>query len=289
MQISKSLLVVFAAACVIPLAVRGRDTEAQKKAREALEKKMSELGVPAAQPVTQPPPAAPKAPKAPPPPAPAPAPAPVSPAPPAAQPVAAAVPPPPLITAPAADPESIAKARAALRQKLDELNAPAAPSPAPVVPAAPVPPVVPPAAQAPLPPPVVAPPPAALVAPSSDPELIAKAREALHKKIQELDAAETLAVAPAGPAADPAEIAKAREAMRQTLQELPPSLGDEQLTSLEEKPAKSALNFPPLVGPALPISSEKQQRLTVLLQRYKIDLITPEQYQSERAKILGAQ
>jgi hypothetical protein len=48
-----------------------------------------------------------------------------------------------------------------------------------------------------------------------------------------------------------------------------------------------AFNFPPLEGPALPISSEKQQRLGELLQRYKADQVTPEQYQVERAKILA--
>jgi hypothetical protein len=51
--------------------------------------------------------------------------------------------------------------------------------------------------------------------------------------------------------------------------------------------SSAAFNFPPLEGPALPISSEKQQRLAELLQRYKADQVTPEQYQTERAKILA--
>jgi hypothetical protein len=42
-----------------------------------------------------------------------------------------------------------------------------------------------------------------------------------------------------------------------------------------------------LEGPPLPISSEKQQRLRELLERYKVDQVTPEQYQVERAKILA--
>jgi hypothetical protein len=46
-------------------------------------------------------------------------------------------------------------------------------------------------------------------------------------------------------------------------------------------------NFQPLEGPPLPISSEKHQRLNELLQRYKADQVTPEQYQAERAKILA--
>jgi len=47
------------------------------------------------------------------------------------------------------------------------------------------------------------------------------------------------------------------------------------------------LNFPQLRGPALPVSAEKEQRLRNLLQQYKLDLISPEQYQSARAKILA--
>jgi hypothetical protein len=50
----------------------------------------------------------------------------------------------------------------------------------------------------------------------------------------------------------------------------------------------SLSNFPPLEGPAVPISYEKQQRLAQLLGRYKADQVTPEQYQTERAKILAA-
>jgi hypothetical protein len=52
---------------------------------------------------------------------------------------------------------------------------------------------------------------------------------------------------------------------------------------------KPGLDFPPLVGPPLPIAADKQQRLSVLLQKYRADQITPEQYHVERAKILGEQ
>jgi hypothetical protein len=45
--------------------------------------------------------------------------------------------------------------------------------------------------------------------------------------------------------------------------------------------------FPPLTGPEVPYSAEKSQRLAVLLQKYKADQITPEEYQTERAKILA--
>jgi hypothetical protein len=52
---------------------------------------------------------------------------------------------------------------------------------------------------------------------------------------------------------------------------------------------KGAPALKPLAGPPLPISAEKEQRLTELLQKYKADQITPEQYHTERAKILAEQ
>ena len=84
-----------------------------------------------------------------------------------------------------------------------------------------------------------------------------------------------------GPKADPAAIAKAREAVRQRMQYY--DYAD--TTSMAGNPA--SVNFPPLEGPASPLSSDKQQQLYQLLQRYKADQVTPEQYQAERAKILA--
>jgi hypothetical protein len=311
MQISKSFLIVCATACVLPLCVRGEDTDSQKKAREALEQKLKELqSQPASTPAPPPPPApapAPKPAKAAPPPAPTPAaqPAPTTPPPAPAQPAFSAL--------PAADPAEIAKAREAVRQKVQQLEAAPAPAAAPAV-AAPTPtpaPVAPPPplqVQSPTPP--ALPPPVVATTPSADPAEIAKAREAVREKIQQLDAAGVPvspdtgptagfsalpaatpptppAVPPAAaPSADPAEIAKAREAMRTTLQELPP---DVEAPPVEPGSKKVVLNFPPLPAPPLPISTEKQQKLNALLQRYKVDLISPEQYQTERAKILAGQ
>ncbi len=62
------------------------------------------------------------------------------------------------------------------------------------------------------------------------------------------------------------------------------------------KPEKSAKKaearkkpaaFKPIELPPLPISTEKAQRLTELLQKYKADEISPDQYQTERARILA--
>ena len=56
------------------------------------------------------------------------------------------------------------------------------------------------------------------------------------------------------------------------------------------KPAPTAKNAPafqPLPVPVLPLSGDKQQKLAELLRKYRADEITPEQYHTERAKILA--
>jgi hypothetical protein len=53
------------------------------------------------------------------------------------------------------------------------------------------------------------------------------------------------------------------------------------------KQTATAPAFQPLPGPDLPISADKQQRLADLLQKYKADEISPEQYHQQRAKILA--
>jgi hypothetical protein len=155
-----------------------------------------------------------------------------------------------------------------------------------------------------------APAPRAVVVPSvepADPATIAKAREALRQKLEELPAPPPESAphpvvatpAPVQPAASPAPavtppptpppatlspatVAKAREAERLKTQQpsaQPPA-------SVPPRKTKG-LDFPPLQGPPLPISAEKDQRLQVLLQKYKADQITPEEYHAARAKILA--
>ena len=82
---------------------------------------------------------------------------------------------------------------------------------------------------------------------------------------------------------NPTVIAKARAAMYDKLQQLPP-----ETSAGSGAPGGTAMQFPQLQGPDLAISGEKVQRLHALLQQYKADQITPEQYQAERAKILAA-
>jgi hypothetical protein len=43
-----------------------------------------------------------------------------------------------------------------------------------------------------------------------------------------------------------------------------------------------------MVAPALPISADKEQQLDTLLAQYKANLISPEEYQKQRAAILAA-
>jgi hypothetical protein len=54
------------------------------------------------------------------------------------------------------------------------------------------------------------------------------------------------------------------------------------------------VNFPgkqlglrPIVAPPLPVSAAKEAQLQVLLEKYEADQITPEQYHTERARILA--
>jgi hypothetical protein len=49
-----------------------------------------------------------------------------------------------------------------------------------------------------------------------------------------------------------------------------------------------AASFKPMQGPDLGISNDKQQQLSDLLQKYRADQVTAEEYHQQRAKILAA-
>jgi len=154
-------------------------------------------------------------------------------------------------------------------------------------------------------PPAEAAQPAVPAAAPADSDTIAKAREAMRQKMQEIESqpasvpgqtAPPVAAAPAGPefpsSADSAAIAKARQAMEQEMQQLasaPPEPNPPWPPGTPPKPTKvnPMLDFPKLQAPPLPISTEQQQQLSVLLQKYRADQISPEEYHAERAKILG--
>jgi len=150
-----------------------------------------------------------------------------------------------------AEPESIAKAREALDQALKAPAAqPATPVAQPGMPAA--------TASSPI----------VMSRPGQpEPENIAKAREALEKKMAELEAQ-------GGAQAQPAP----QGAGNPTGMTTPPPAS---------KQPKGVTAFQPIPAPASPLSADKQQRLADLLQKYRADQITPEQYHAERAKILA--
>jgi translation initiation factor IF-2 len=265
------------------------DKPAQAKAREALQQKLKEIDaqpseapaveaakpkaektkktksapVTSSKPATQP---RPTPPAEPPPPTAVP------------DPVPASVPPPPATKTPefpdptpapaavptAIDAESISKARDAMHQKVQELESPPpATAPGAAASATPVAVTVQPPAATPEPPAATAPAPESAAAQF---------------------APEPIAAIP--PQADPALIDKARDSMRKKLAEFPP--GQEAEVSMPSGSApKPKSGLKPLEPPALGISAEKQQRLSALLQRYKSDQITPEQYHAERAKVLA--
>jgi len=275
MRISKTLVAFCAIAlCAALVGNAAPDNEAQAKAREALRKKLAEEG----QTVPETPAIAPAAPSAP------------------ASPISS-------------EPGQEDKLREALRQKIQELNqqepagvttAPAAVTPAPAVTPSPV------AAPAPI---VVTLPPAAPVAPSpafgpvvpsGDVEHL---RQAMRRKIQELNepsVAETTQT-PAAAAQTSKTSDEQAELMRQRVRE---TIAEEQAREqaarsaaaaqptvteppTEASPQPGATGFKPIVAPPSALSGSKEARLAELTRRYKADQITPEEYHTERAKLIA--
>ncbi len=228
----------------------------------------------------------------------------------------------------AQDNSTQAKLRAALEQKMQELNAqqaqpppaastvtPAAPkvaAPKAVVsqPAAPKP--VAPAAAAPVtaaPKQVAAPaparPPAAAQPAKPQPAKAMTASTAAPAPTPAATAETGPAFAPVPPPASVEATGRTEAALRQRMSELntqaatPPSdtrfkpvpgIASAEVAATppaRSKALEASSSFKPLEAPALPISAEKKAQLDDLLQRYKADLITPEEYQKQRAQILA--
>lgn len=326
MQISRHLLLACAVTtCLTPNLLRAYDNEAQIRARQALEEKMKQLDTQPAQTSTPPAvvtnaaPAKVKKAKA----KPAPAPAPV---PEAAAPVAPATPVAPEISHPAT-PSAPAvsssnanndKLREALREKMDAMKtapaqpvpppAPVKPAPAPVAPP-PAPAVVaaPPAAPVAPPPPAVKPaPPAAPVvsaptygaAPAMSSDSNDKLQQALREKMSQTQETQTAPVTTSQPAPAPAPAptkSTATPPAPAVYGNVPATTTPSQdLSSALPKPATNSSSVPvtslqPLSGPASPLSAAKQQKLDELLQMYRADRLTPQQYHEQRAKILSEQ
>jgi hypothetical protein len=131
---------------------------------------------------------------------------------------------------------------------------------------------------------------------SPDSPEVAKAREALRQKLgdttQPVPVGATVAQPPiAGQSAEKAARAQA-EAQSKAEKAARIEVEKSEAAAQAERRAKHDANFAPtafqpIQSPELPISSSKQQRLAALLEKYRADQITPEQYHQERAKILG--
>jgi hypothetical protein len=314
MQISRQLLLACAVAmCLTPALLRAYDNEAQIRARQALEEKMNQLETQGPQTNSSPPavvtkPAPAKKPKKAPakkpqPAAETPAPpmvksAPAEPAPenPPAQPAPAFA---PEISQPAtpmpAAPESTApatssnaatreKLREALHEKMNETPAaPVAPMPAapvakiPAAPATPAPAVPAPAKTPAQPAPMYSPAPITPANSANNEQL----QQALDEKMKQNEAA--TANQPPAPMKNPEKHTSAGEENQAATK---PQPAPKPATKPAPKPAPT-MSLPQLTGPASPLSPAKQQKLDALLQLYRADQLTPEQYHEQRAKILS--
>ncbi len=225
MQISKLLSAVCVAAfCASCIAVRAQDTPAQAAARAALMGKMNELGAQPAQP-------------APPPVAVTPSDATrVKPS----QPTNVVVVPPPTVHARPAVPAPATKPASGTE----------------IVQTMPV---------------------------ASDAEAQAKAKAALEQKMTELNQQNW--ATPAVTSAPPTQPV-VTNAVKSTPPAAPPVVMPPPNPINPNYPGRE-LGLKPIVAPPLPIPPAKQAQLQGLLERYKSDQITPEQYQTERAKILA--
>lgn len=347
MQMSKYFTVLSVTALLAGAADLHAETEAQARAREALRQKMLELD---AQQQPAPRRAAPAKP--------------VTPAP--AMPPAEAAPRPPVapVAAPAAGParavstsappvrqddEAVARARAAMRQEIENSNVQQQPAPRRAAPAKPVTPApAPPLAEtAPRSPvaPVITPAPAPAPAVTTsvppvrqDDEAIARARAAMRQEIQDLKVqqqpaprraapAKSVARTPAPPVTQPTPlppvapvaaptpaapviispvtqddeaVVRARAAMRQeTHQSAAPAPAPAVHGRVKAPRGGATVVFPeapaPSVAPSIrspeappsPIPATKELELAELLRKYRADEISPEDYHKQRAAILA--
>ena len=216
-----------------------------------------------------------------------------------------------LSTAPALfadDTEEQIKAREALQQKLNELNTQSGAAPAKPAPAKPKPaPAKPAPAKSPAPAVVPKPAPAKPVAqPTHAPAPAPKPSPVAAPAKQVVQPAPTPAPAPVSAPV----VTKQTRSSNAEFSEVPsPSnLGNlriGQANAAPTAPAKPGVpvgvspaatqpaspkagRYHPLVAPASPLSASKEAQLADLLSRYRADLITPEQYHTERAKIIAA-
>jgi hypothetical protein len=110
--------------------------------------------------------------------------------------------------------------------------------------------------------------PTLVLPPSADPEALAKARDAMHAKMTEVQGSQPAPNMAAHPGSGSHEMAQTPH---------PP----------KHIAHYTATSFQPIEGPALPYSGAKKEQLDELLRKYRGDELTPEQYHQQRAKILA--
>lgn len=189
----------------------------------------------------------------------------------------------------AKDSDDAAKLREAMRQKLAEEKS-AQTAPAQVTPAAPAKPAAPAATAKPVTPatpaapvkPTPAPVKPATQASATDSVVVgdnpedAALREAMRARMADKAAPTAVpAAAPAEPAPAPTKPAEPAPSKAKPAKPAPS----------KAKPAKAAST--PMQTPASPLAGSKEERLKHLLDQYKADQITPEEYHKQRAKIVA--
>jgi hypothetical protein len=215
------------------------------------------------------------------------------------------------ISARADDNPAQAAARAALEQKMQDLDAQeaatnsAAPPVVVVTPSGaaqeqPAPPATvttTPAATE-VQPPVTAPAetqPAPAIIPANN-DAQAAARAALNQKMQELDEQEAATNSVTLPVITIAPVVAAPEQTSHPVETQPAPTAQVQAPAAAPTPTPSAadVNYPgkelglkPIEAPAPPISADKQAQLQALLAKYMADQVSPEEYQQQRAAILA--
>ena len=222
----------------------------------------------------------------------------------------------------AQDSEAQQKARKALDQRIQEINQ--NPAPAPVTPPKPAPQAKPAPAEKPVaqskPTPVAQvtktnPPPAPVATaavvheapksasapepqympfpPATNPQSEEKLQEALRRKEMEMDARKAAPAAAAVKAAPSSTSAKAKPVQPSNAEAQAAKEKAAQKAAADEAKAKqkgkvaAGPALEPLPAPPTGLSGSKEQRLDQLLQQYRADKISPEEYHAQRSKIMA--
>jgi hypothetical protein len=88
--------------------------------------------------------------------------------------------------------------------------------------------------------------------------------------------------------AAPEDIRKAQDALRESTPGVTEQPSPPVIEVRPGSPATTTVSpMPPVLPPPSPLPASKQQRLDDLLQAYRMDRISPQQYHTQRAKILA--